>query len=56
MEFVAKEELQILSQVRQDYERFTSDVNHVVKFRSLGKHGTKARKAQMKMIGRLPID
>ena len=49
MEFVAKEELQILSQVRQDYERFTSDVNHVVSLVRAGRTD-EARKAQMNTI------
>ena len=46
MEFVAKEEAEILSQVRQDYERFTADVNHVVSLIRAGKTD-EARKAQM---------
>ena len=46
MEFVAKEEAEILSQVRQDYERFTVDVSHVVSLIRAGKTD-EARKAQM---------
>jgi hypothetical protein len=49
MEFVAKEEAEILSQVRQDYDRFTAEVTHVVDLVRTGRTD-EARKAQMAVI------
>jgi signal transduction histidine kinase/HAMP domain-containing protein len=49
MEFVGKEEAEILSQVRQDYDRFTAEVTHVVDLVRAGRTD-EARKAQMAQI------
>ena len=49
MEFVAREEAEILGQVRQDYDKFTAEVTHVVDLVRAGRTD-EARKAQMAQI------
>ena len=49
MQFVAKEEAQVLGQVRQNYDWFTAEVNTVVKLIRAGRTD-EARKAQMAQI------
>ncbi|GLS21995.1 hypothetical protein GCM10007874_50120 [Labrys miyagiensis] len=49
MEFVAKEEAEILGQVRKDYNRLTAEVTHVVDL-IRGGRTDEARKAQMAQI------
>ena len=52
MEFVAKDEAEILAQVRQDYDRFTAEVTHVVDL-IRGGQTDEARKAQLTRSCRL---